>query len=134
VTLAIAFGVSTAALADPCKAIPDKGSMPAFLRPGSTFSGPVTYVGDGDSLCVAVGPSQADWVEVRVSDFYAPELNAPGGQEAKAVLERIAKGRRVECRALRKSYDRAVARCVLQGRSLGDLMRAEEVREGGNGR
>jgi micrococcal nuclease len=125
---------ATAALADPCKAIPDRGPMPAHLKPGSTFSGPVSYVGDGDSLCVAVGPSPAEWVEVRVSDFYAPELNAPGGQEAKAALERIAKGRRVECRAVRQSYDRVVARCVLTGRSLGDLMRSAGVREGGNGR
>jgi micrococcal nuclease len=132
--LAVAFALApvTVALADPCKAIPDKGPMPAFLKPGSTFSGPVTYVGDGDSLCVAVGPSPSDWVEVRVSDFYAPELNAPGGQEAKAALERIAKGRRVECRAIRQSYDRVVARCALQGGSLGDLMRSAGVREGGN--
>lgn len=125
---------ATTTLADPCKAIPDKGPMPAFLKPGSTFSGPVTYVGDGDSLCVAVRPSQAEWVEVRVSDFYAPELNAPGGQEAKAALERIAKGREVDCRSIRQSFDRVVARCALQGRSLGDLMRSVGVREGGNGR
>jgi micrococcal nuclease len=128
------LALASPAAADPCRAIPDKGPMPAFLKPGSTFSGPVTYVGDGDSLCVAVGASPADWVEVRVSDFYAPELNAPGGQEAKAALERIAKGQRVECGALRQSYDRVVARCTITGRSLGDLMRSAGVREGGNGR
>jgi micrococcal nuclease len=130
----VGLALASPALADPCKAIPDKGPMPAFLKPGSMFSGPVSYVGDGDSLCVAVGPSPAEWVEVRISDFYAPELNAPGGQEAKAALERIAKGRRVKCRAIRQSYDRVVARCALQGRSLGDLMRSAGVREGGNGR
>jgi micrococcal nuclease len=134
VAILLFASVSTGALADPCKAIPDKGPMPAFLKPGSTFSGPVTYVGDGDSLCVAVGPSTADWVEVRVSDFYAPELQEPSGQDAKTALERIAKGRRVECRAIRQSYDRVVARCAFQGRSLGDLMRSAGVREGGNGR
>jgi micrococcal nuclease len=134
----LAFGVvlsfATTALADPCKAIPDKGPMPAHLKPGSTFSGPVTYVGDGDSLCVAVGPSQADWVEVRVSDFYAPELHEPGGQEAKAALERIARGREVECVARHRSYDRVVAVCTLQGSSLGDRMRAAGVVTGGRGR
>ncbi len=134
--LAVAFALApvSVALADPCKAIPDKGPMPAFLKPGSTFSGPVTYVGDGDSLCVAVGPSPTDWVEVRVSDFYAPELGEAGGQEAKAALERIAKGRRVECVAQRRSYDRVVAYCTLQGVSLGIRMRAGGVREGGNRR
>jgi micrococcal nuclease len=129
---AFAFAPVSMALADPCKAIPDKGPMPANLKPGSTFSGPVTYVGDGDSLCVAVGPSPADWVEVRIADFYAPELHEPGGQEAKAALERIAKGREVECRAIRQSYDRVVARCALQGASLGDGMRAAGVTESGD--
>ncbi len=131
--IAFALGPVSVALADPCKAIPDKGPMPAHLKPGSTFSGQVSYVGDGDSLCVALGPSPTDWVEVRIADFYAPELHEPGGQEAKAALERIAKGRRVECRAVRQSYDRVVAPCALQGRSLGDLMRSAGVREGGNG-
>jgi micrococcal nuclease len=135
-SLVFAFALAplSLAFADPCKAIPDKGPMPAFLKPGSTFSGPVTYVGDGDSLCVAVGSSPADWVEVRIADFYAPELHAPGGREAKAALERIAKRREVVCRAIRQNYDRVVARCAVQGRSLGDLMRSAGVSEGGNGR
>jgi micrococcal nuclease len=133
--LAIAFALApvSVALADPCKAIPNKGPIPAHLKPGSTFSGPVSYVGDGDSLCVALGPSPVDWVEVRIADFYAPELHEPGGREAKAALERIAKGRRVECLAQGRSYDRVVARCTIQGRSLGGLMRSAGVREGGNG-
>lgn len=36
-------------------------------RPGMEFSGPVTYVGDGDSVCVAVGSDQSSWVEVRLA-------------------------------------------------------------------
>lgn len=128
-----ALFVGSPALADPCRFIPDKGPLPAAVRPGQAFAGPVTYVGDGDSLCVALGPSPAEWVEVRVSDFYAPELQEPRGQEAKAALERIAKGREVECEAIRQSYDRVVASCTLRGRSLGDLMQAAGVPEGGNG-
>ncbi len=103
--------------------------MPSSRIPALRMRSP-----EADSLCVAVGPSPADWVEVRVSDFYAPELHEPGGQEAKATLERIAKAREVECRAIRQSYDRLVARCALQGRSLGDLMRSAGVSEGGKGR
>jgi micrococcal nuclease len=128
-----ALALASSAAADPCKAIPDRGPTPAYLRQGATFSGPVVYIGDGDSLCVAVGSSPTDWIEVRVSDFYAPELHEPGGQEAKAALERIAKGRQVKCVAQHRSYDRIVARCAMQGRSLGDLIRAEQVREGRNG-
>ena len=56
------------ALADPCKAIPDRGQMPPHLKAGKTFSGPVTYVGDADSLCVAVGGrAPENLVEVRVA-------------------------------------------------------------------
>jgi endonuclease YncB( thermonuclease family) len=121
------------ALADPCKAIPDRGPMPAHLAPGKTFSGPVVYIGDGDSLCVAVGPMKGDWVEVRLTDFYAPELSAPGGREAKAALERIAMDRRVECVAQHRSYDRVVAVCTVRGVSLGDRMRAVGIAEGGRG-
>jgi endonuclease YncB( thermonuclease family) len=129
----VLLAISTPALADPCKAIPDRGPAPAWLSPGVRFSGPVTYVGDGDSLCVATGAGPANWVEVRLADFYAPELHAPGGPEAKATLARLAKGRRVDCVADHQTYDRMAAVCRLNGRSLGDLMRAAGVAEGGRG-
>nr|QQZ51140.1 hypothetical protein JKL49_08415 [Phenylobacterium glaciei] len=47
----------------------------------------MAYVGDGDSM--AVGQGNQNWVEVRVADFHAPDLRAPGGAQAKAALERI---------------------------------------------
>lgn len=125
---------ATPALADPCKAIPDKGPMPAHVGKGRTFSGSVVYVGDGDSLCVATGRGPENWVEVRVADFYAPELNAPGGRDAKAALERIAKGKHAVCTAGRRSYDRVVATCRIGGQTIGDLMRNSGIQEGGNGR
>lgn len=126
--------MATAAVADPCKAIPDKGPMPSYLAQGRTFTGSVVYVGDGDSLCVALGPDPMQWVEVRVADFYAPELRAPGGPQAKATLERLTIGRQAVCAAGRRSYDRVVATCRIGGVSVGDLMRRAGVREGGNGR
>ena len=150
--------ISAPAFADPCKAIPDRGPMPAFLTKGRTFSGPISYVGDGDSLCVDVGgrnrppprlldrrgivpPSGPEndprtdhlsWVEVRVADFYSPELHASGGREAKATLERLAKGRYAVCKAQHRSHDRVVAVCRIGGVSVGELMRLAGVREGGN--
>ena len=130
----IAALVATSALADPCKAIPDRGPAPVYLAHGRTFSGPVTYVGDGDSLCVAVGPGPENLVEVRLADFYSPELHEPAGQAAKAALGSIARGRHVTCTADHQSYDRIVATCRLNGVSLGDLMRRAGVEEGGNGR
>ncbi len=77
---------ATEAQADPCKLIPDRGSAPAWLKPGATFSGPVVYVGDGDSLCVALGQAPSQWLEVRLADFYAPELSQPGGKQARDAL------------------------------------------------
>jgi endonuclease YncB( thermonuclease family) len=129
-TLAL-VAVASAAHADPCKAIPDHGPAPSYLHAGATFSGKVVYIGDGDGLCVAVGPSPAQWVEVRVADFYAPELHEAGGEQAKATLSRLAYGRRAMCVADHQSHDRIVATCTIDGRSLGELMRAAGVQEGG---
>lgn len=75
--LLVAFALAGPAFADPCKAIPDRGAAPGWLARGATVSGPVVYIGDGDSLCVATGQGPGTWVEIRLADFYAPELSAP---------------------------------------------------------
>lgn len=125
--LAIAFAsVTTAAWADPCTA-----PLPSA---GTNFSGQVRYVGDGDSLCVGTSSDPSTWIEVRVADFYAPELHTPEGPKSKAALERIAMGRAVSCTAGRRSYDRVVAKCTIGGASIGELMRRAGVAEGGRGR
>lgn len=129
------------AVADPCKAIPDdpKAPMPAYIQLGAPFSGPVAYVGDGDSLCVQVRPGALGLVEVRVADFLAPEIHEPGGAEAKAALTSIAMGMAAVCVPERgfdgkiRSRDRVIARCRISGVSIGDLMRRAGVREGGRG-
>ncbi len=121
------------ALADPCYLIPERGPMPAEVRSGQVFSGPIAYVGDGDSLCVALGPARSQWAEVRLADFCAPEIHEPGGPEAKVALSRLVEGREVRRQAQHRSYDRVMAVCRLRGRSVGDLMRSAGVREGGRG-
>lgn len=135
--LVILFGALTlasAAHADPCKAIPDVGPTPAAARPGKIITGPVVYVADGDGICVAIGQGAQNWVEIRIADFYAPELREPGGEQARAAMERLAMGRTVRCVTGRRSYDRVVATCTLNGTSLGSLMRRAGVPEGGRGR
>lgn len=139
ITAAIAFAAP--ALADPCEAIPRKGPKPTWIREGVPMSGKVVYIGDGDGLCFQARPGGPDtWVEVRMANFYAPELDEPGGREAKGQLERIAKGRRITCTPVRGdhgsiwSWDRVVATCTVGGRSVADLMRRAGVVEGGNGR
>lgn len=132
--IAAVCAVSTAAAADPCKAIPDRGPLPPYLSRGSPFTGPVSYVGDGDSLCVAIGPGPQNWVEVRLADFYAPELHEPGGPEAKRQLEQVTAGQTLHCIAEHRSYDRVVAQCAIGRVQIGDRLRGLGGREGGRGR
>lgn len=127
----VAAMAAGAVAADPCKAIPDQGPLPPGLHRGAEFSGRVSYVGDGDSLCVARDPSPQDWVEVRLEDFYAPELHDPAGPAAKRALSDIAFGKAVTCRADHQSHDRIVATCYRDGQSLGNLLRARGAVEGG---
>jgi hypothetical protein len=129
---ALAIWLPGAALADPCEAISPNKPLPAYLNFGETFSGPVVQVLDGDSLYVAMGPSHEKWVEVRLADFFAPEAKQPGGPAAKAALERIALGRQAVCIANLPTYDRIAARCSIDGRAIGDEMRAAGINEGGN--
>lgn len=135
--LALALGVglfcAAPALADPCEAVSEDGPLPDYLSFGSRFAGPVTFVIDGDSFCVAVGPGHDQWVEVRLAGFFAPESGGPGGARAKAALERIVLGKDAVCRANLKSYDRIVAECTVGGRSVSDLMLASGIKQGGNG-
>ena len=126
VLIGIILTTATAAFADPCTA--------PLPPPGTSFSGTVRYVGDGDSICVGNSGNASTWIEVRVADFYAPELHSSGGPQAKAAMERIAMGRSLQCTAGKRSYDRVVAQCTLNGTSIGELMRREGVPEGGRGR
>lgn len=114
--------LATPTLADPCR-----GPLPK--RAGEVFTGPVRYVGDGDGLCIGPTRDPATWIEVRLADFDAPELDSPGGREAKARLEALVKGRTLRCTTERGRrgkvivYDRVIAACTLDGRALGRLIR-----------
>ena len=121
----LACAWSPPALADPCE-----GVLPAK---GTAFSGVVRYVGDGDGLCVGPAGRPDRWIEVRLADFYAPELHDAGGREAKRRLERLVIGKPLVCRAGRRSYDRVIAACTLGGRPLGTLLREAGGIEGGRG-
>lgn len=127
----IALALPTLARADPCE-----GRLPA--QPGQTFSGVVRYVGDGDSLCVGRSDDPREWIEVRLADFDAPELNQPGGRAGRDILIRTARGRSVDCVAVRGrsgrvvSHDRVIATCRLGGRRLGALLRDLNAAQGGN--
>lgn len=119
------IAIPTAALADPCT-----GALP---RPGSRFTGVVRHVIDGDGLCVGPARHPDRWIEIRLADFYAPEFRESGGARAKARLAALTRGRAISCIAGRRSYDRLVATCTIDGRSIGARLREGGGREGGRG-
>jgi len=79
-----------------------------------------------------------EWIEVRLADFDAPELSQPQGRHARDMLSSIARGHQVDCTATAgrnrrvTSYDRVIATCRVNGRRLGDLLRAGGTPQGGN--
>jgi len=97
------------------------------------ISGRTASIVDGDGLILSTGE------EIRLGDFNAPEWNQPGGAEAKEALSEIAYGEDIICTPCEgarnpkrcTSYDRIVATCRLNGKRLGDLMRARGIAEGG---
>jgi len=128
--LAFLSGCFTGIWASPALADPCEGTLPAK---GTTFTGIVRYVGDGDGLCIGPAGRPDRWIDIRLADFYAPELHEPGGQDAKRRLIRTTMGKPLVCRAGRRSYDRVVASCTLAGQPLGTLLRRAGGTEGGRG-
>ena len=118
----ISAAIAPTAFADPCEA-----KLPTKV--GATFSGTVKYVGDGDSLCVGKTNDPNEWIEVRLLDFEAPELDEPDGPKAKSILEAQALGKAVTCTVDKGrigrtvSWDRVFAVCRVGTSSVGDLMR-----------
>lgn len=131
----VSAAVATPALADPCTA------AVTGLRPGAPIVGQVRHVIDGDSLCVGPSADPRTWVEIRLANWFAPELHGDqGGREAKAALASIADGRPARCTVARGydgrtySYDRVIATCAVSGHDVAGQLRAMGVREGGRGR
>lgn len=113
-------------MADPCNA-----PLPAA---GASFGGPITHIIDGDGICV--GTDQGG-IEVRLGDFDAPELSTPEGKAAKITIAALTMGKWADCQACEgargrcRSYDRIIATCRIEGQTIGDLMRAAGIPEGG---
>ena len=119
----ILFASTSAALADPCEA--------PLPRAGTVFEGSARYIVDGDGFCISQSADPKTWIEIRLADFYAPELREQGGQRAKSALERIVLGKQIRCQARNRSYDRIVAECTVGGRSVAEMMRQSGISEGG---
>ncbi len=121
----LALFISSPAHADPCN-----GTLP---QSGARYTGVVRHVIDGDGLCIGPADQPDRWIEIRLADFYAPELRETGGAAARQRLARLTRGRSIACIARNRSYDRIVAACMLDGRPIGRLLRERGAREGGRG-
>ena len=92
--------------------------LPALAGP-STIEGTVTHVRDGDTI--EIGETA-----VRLSGLHAPEMDEAGGREARAFMVELVEGKRVQCRLEgRRSYDREIGTCALDGRDIAGLLIAE---------
>lgn len=104
---------------------------------GVQLSGTVCYIGDGDNLCVGASTDPREWVEVRLADFDAPELQSLEGMRAREALSQIALNRSATCITERGRsgrtvvFDRVITRCRVNGASIGDLLRRAGIQEGG---
>lgn len=73
----------------------------------------VTYVIDGDTICVAEYPNMS----VRLEGIDAPEMDTPEGEEAKAYVEERLLGQQVKLRARTQldKYGRVIAKVYFPG-------------------
>lgn len=100
--------ITTPAWADPCVA-------PLPTQAGQTFEGHVSYIIDGDSICVGTLPNA---IEVRLYSVQSPELWTQAGKIAKS--QRYSwLHKQVTCtvtpwRGHTTTYDRVSADCHLR--------------------
>ena len=86
---------------------------------GSVLEGTVTHVRDGDTI--EIGEAA-----VRLSGLHAPEMDEAGGPAARAFMVDLVEGKRVQCRLEgRRSYDREIGTCALNGDDIAGLLVAE---------
>lgn len=101
-------------------------SAPA-AESSARLRGPVLDVLDGETLCLALGPTPDRWLQLRLSDVGEPR---PGAATRGALMS-VAFGRDVDCRILDVAETGNRATCERGGRTLGDRARAPKaVREG----
>jgi CheY-like chemotaxis protein len=84
--------------------------------PGQTVSGPVLHVIDGQTLCIAQGPTPDQWIPLRIA---ATAMTLPSDRER---LMAAAFSQSLECKVTRGRGPVKTAACTLAGRPLDDLL------------
>lgn len=84
----------------------------------------VVSVIDGDTFRISpnwsFGGQTGD--KIRVAGIEAPEINEPGGSEAKQKLEQLILGKQVEYKPIKLSFDRLLASVYLNGVDISTLL------------
>jgi hypothetical protein len=118
----MALGAALASIAStsaPAQTFPERPPLTACTAAaparGVSFSGTVLQVIDGRTLCVAAGPTPADWVRVRLTDAAA--------DQTRGALMAAAFARSVVCLAASADEDGARGVCLADGRSVGEAAR-----------
>ena len=87
---------------------------------GAIFEGTVLHVPDGRTLCVAQGPTPAQWLRVTLSDTDAATLRRD--------LMSATFAKRVVCRSVGRARASVLAECEVGGVPLADMLQRPSVR------
>ena len=90
--------------------------LPATPDIAADLEGTVTHVRDGDTI--EIGETA-----IRLSGLHAPEMGEAGGPAAKAFMVDLVAGKVVLCQLEgRRSYDREIGTCALDGDDIAGLL------------
>lgn len=87
---------------------------------GQSFEGTVLQVIDGQTLCVAEGPTPAEWIRVTIA-------GAPPDSD-RGTLMAASFGRVLDCVAVRAVTTGVEARCEVNGAGLEQLIATDNMR------
>ncbi len=88
---------------------------------GTEIHGPVLHVLDGRHLCVALGETPDQWLELEIADQGLIQASSRPDASPRGTLMAVAFAQNITCRIEARADDHAVAACTLDGRPLGDL-------------
>jgi endonuclease YncB( thermonuclease family) len=96
-------------------------AAPPSPASGQNLAGPVTHVGDGDTI-------EVSGVPVRLSGVTADELGTARGEAAASFMRDIVRGEIVSCALTGEvTHDRQVGRCSVDGQDLGKKLIAARL-------
>lgn len=92
----------------------------AAPAPGAVLSGPVLQVMDGQTLCIAQGPTPDRWIQVRLEGMVNPG--------ARSALMAASFAKDVVCNVERRNPEGVVGRCAVDGAPLDELVESGSIR------